>query len=138
VLCRDEIPFVDRSALIDSFRGDPAYQTVFGSNPYVDACTGWDVPAADAVMGEPVTGDMPVLIFIGQFDPHSPTPVAEEAANKLAHANVIEIPGQGHNVLGTGDCAVSIRNAWIDHPESPPEATGCLDALSVSFATRSK
>jgi pimeloyl-ACP methyl ester carboxylesterase len=138
VLCRDEIPFVDRSALVDSFRGDAAYQTLFGSNPYVEACTGWDVPAADAVMGEPVAADIPVLILTGQFDPHSPTPVAEEAASKLSHSYVIEIPSHGHNVLGAGDCAVSIRNAWIDHPESPPEATGCLDALSVSFATRSK
>jgi pimeloyl-ACP methyl ester carboxylesterase len=137
VLCRDELPFVDRSALADSFRGDAAYQTVFGSNPYVDACTAWNVPAADAVMGEPVTGDIPVLIFTGQFDPHSPPPVAEEAANKLARAYIVEIPGQGHNVLGTGDCGVSIRNTWVDHPESPPETTGCLDALSVSFATGS-
>jgi pimeloyl-ACP methyl ester carboxylesterase len=137
VLCRDEIPFVDRSALVDSFRGDAAYQAVFGSNPYVEACTGWDVPPADAVMGEPVAADIPALIFTGQFDPHSPTPVAEEAASKLSHSYVIEIPSHGHNVLGTGYCAVSIRNVWIDHPESPPEATGCLDTLSVSFATGS-
>jgi pimeloyl-ACP methyl ester carboxylesterase len=136
VLCRDQLPFVDWSALADSFRGDAAYETVFGSNPNVDACTVWDVPAANAVMGEPVAGDIPVLIFTGQFDPHSPTPVAEEAANKLAHANVIEIPGQGHNVLGTGDCAVSIRNAWFDHPESPPETTSCLGALSVRFTSK--
>lgn len=33
-------------------------------------------------------------------DPHSPTPVAEEAASKLSRAYVVEIPGQGHNVLG--------------------------------------
>jgi pimeloyl-ACP methyl ester carboxylesterase len=136
VLCRDELPFVDRSTLADSLRGDAAYQAVFGSNPYLDACTVWDVPAADAVMGEPVTGDVPVLIFTGQFDPHSPAPVAEEAANKLSRAYVVEIPGQGHNVLGTGDCAVSIRNAWVDHPESPPETTGCLDALSVRFTSK--
>jgi pimeloyl-ACP methyl ester carboxylesterase len=138
VLCRDEIPFVDRSALVDSFRGDAAYQTGFGSNPYVEACTGWDVPAADAVMGEPVAADIPALILTGQFDPHSPTPVAEEAASKLSHSYVIEIPSHGHNVLGTGHCAVSIRNAWIDHPESPPEATGCLDTLSVTLATGSR
>jgi pimeloyl-ACP methyl ester carboxylesterase len=137
VLCRDEVPFVDRSSLADSLRGDAAYQAVFGSNPYLDACLAWDVPAAEAVMGEPVTGDVPVLILTGQFDPHSPTPVAEEAASKLARAYVVEIPGQGHNVLGTGDCAVSIRNAWVAHPESPPDATGCLASLSVSFATAS-
>lgn len=137
VLCRDEVPFVDRSTLADSLRGDAAYQAVFGSNPDLDACLAWDVPAAEAVMGEPVTGDVPVLILTGQFDPHSPTPVAEEAASKLARAYVVEIPGQGHNVLGTGDCAVSIRNAWVAHPESPPDATGCLASLSVSFATAS-
>lgn len=100
VLCRDQVPFVDRSTLADSLRGDAAYQAVFGSNPYLDACTAWDVPAAAAVMGEPVTGDVPVLISTGQFDPHSPTPVAEEAASKLSRAYVVEIPGQGHNVLG--------------------------------------
>jgi pimeloyl-ACP methyl ester carboxylesterase len=137
VLCRDQAPFVDRSTLADSLRGDAAYQAVFGSNPYLDACSAWDVPAAEAVMGEPVTGDVPVLILTGQFDPHSPTPVAEEAASKLSRAFVVEIPGQGHNVLGTGDCAVSIRNAWVARPESPPDATGCLAALSVSFATGS-
>lgn len=138
VLCRDEVPFVDRSALADSLRGDAAYQAVFGSNPYFDACAAWDVPAADAVMGEPVSGDVPVLILTGQFDPHSPTPVAEEAASQLSRAYVVEVPGQGHNVLGTGDCGVSIRNVWVDHPESPPDAIGCLDALSVSFETGSR
>jgi pimeloyl-ACP methyl ester carboxylesterase len=102
VLCRDELPFVDRSALADSFRGDAAFVTVFGSSPYVDACSVWDVLAADAVMSEPVAGDVPVLILTGQFDPHSPAPVAEEAANKLSRAYVIAIPGQGHNVLGFG------------------------------------
>jgi pimeloyl-ACP methyl ester carboxylesterase len=134
VLCRDEVPFVDRAALTDSFRGDPAYETVFGSNPYVEACTVWDVPPGGAVMGEPVTADIPVLILIGQFDPHSPTAVAEEAATGLSNAYVVEVPAQGHNVLGTGDCAVSIRNAWVEHPGSPPEGTSCLETLSVSFA----
>lgn len=138
VLCRDELPFVDRSALVDSFRGDAAYQAVFGSNPYLEACAVWDVPAADAMMGEPVTADIPVLILTGQFDPHSPTPVAEEAAGRFPHSYVIEMPGQGHNVLGSSGCGVSIRNAWVDHPASPPETTGCLDTLSVSFATGSK
>lgn len=39
--------------------------------------------------------------------------------------------------LHRGHAGVSIRNAWVADPESPPDATGCLAALSVSFATGS-
>lgn len=133
VLCRDQVPFVDDSTLADSFRGDAAYETVFGSNPYVDACSAWKVAASEREMGEPVSTNTPMLILTGEFDPHSPAPVARDAANELPNAFVVEVPGQGHNVLGAGDCAVSIRNAWVEHPESPPEGTSCLETLSVSF-----
>ena len=135
-LCRDELPFVDLTALADA-AGEPlAYQSVFGvDNPYFAACEVWDVPPASAVGSEPLASDVPMLIFTGQLDSTSPLPLAEAAASSFETPYVFEVPGQTHNVMGFAHCTIEIRNAWIDDPASPPEDSGCLTELRTVFAS---
>ena len=136
VFCRDEAPFVDRATLAGSVAGDPPLDAVFGDHPYLAACDVWDVPPASASVQQPVTSVVPTLALVGQFDSFSPVAIAREALASFSSGYLVEIPGQTHNVLGFGDCAVSIRNAWIDHPTSAPTDTSCLRAQEVHFLTK--
>jgi hypothetical protein len=44
------------------------------------------------------------------------------------------VPAQTHNVIGFADCAITIRNAWVDQPDAPPADTSCLATLTISFS----
>jgi hypothetical protein len=43
------------------------------------------------------------------------------------------VPAQTHNVLGYTECTLTIRNAWVDHPDRAPAETGCLAGLRITF-----
>jgi pimeloyl-ACP methyl ester carboxylesterase len=135
VLCRDEVPFIDRGRLSEEIGGDRAYRDVFGHDPYVAACGAWHVPPADPTVAQPVRVDVPLLMLVGQFDSYSSAADARDIAATLPRAWVVEVPGQTHNALGFSDCPIGIRNAWAKTPASPPAGTGCLNQLGVSFST---
>lgn len=134
VLCRDELPFLDRSAIEAEVAGEPAFERVFLSSPFVAACDAWDVPPADGTTAEPVSTDVPLLILPGQFDSYSPPSVAASTTDTLGTSWVVAVPGQTHNTLGFHDCPIEIRNAWNLDPVSAPE-DGCLASMpAVDFA----
>jgi pimeloyl-ACP methyl ester carboxylesterase len=136
VLCRDEVPFIDRADLSALVRSGPAFAEVFSHPPYLAACKVWDVPPATPAVHKPVHTDVPLLMLPGQFDSFSPASEARAVASTLPRAWVVEVPGQTHNTLGFSDCPISIRNAWVQDPTSAPADTSCLGALGVRFSTR--
>ena len=102
--------------------------------PWADACEAWDVGAADPSVHEALESDVPALILHGRFDPYAPRPLAEEAAAMFSTGWRLEIPVEGFNVF-SNDCAIELRNAWIDSPTEPPDTT-CVDQLPpMSFPT---
>jgi pimeloyl-ACP methyl ester carboxylesterase len=133
IACADQAPFASKAAL-SAAANHPGFG-VFTANPYLAACRIWHVPAAPAQLHQPVRTSVPMLIMTGQFDAFSPLPDARAAAASLHRAWVIQIPWQAHNVLGGSQCAINIRNAWINAPNRPP-ATGCLHHVQpVPFDT---
>ncbi len=133
VFCRDEAPFIDQASLESAAGDDTWLRAVFAQDPYSAACGVWDVGASAPTVHEPVDTDVPLLLIVGQFDSFSPMPIAMEAAKTFDNVHVLEIPGQTHNALGFNDCPIEIRNAWVQHPESPPVDTACLKKLGVRF-----
>jgi hypothetical protein len=69
-----------------------------------------------------------MLIYIGGYDAYSSLPDAEQATTSFSGSFLVDVPYQGHNVLGSLDCYRNIRNAWIEDPTSPPE-TGCIEEI---------
>lgn len=136
ILCRDVEPFVSRRTLQNLAGDDPAYVEAFAHDPYLDICARWKVPPADSDVSRPVRTDVPTLMFTGQFDPFGGLRVAQAAAVSFSRAWVIQVPSFGHNVLGPGECARSIRNAWVEHPAAPPPRARCLNRLALAFTTR--
>jgi pimeloyl-ACP methyl ester carboxylesterase/streptogramin lyase len=121
MICHDEAPFANRSALPTA----GIFFEDYGKNPYLDACGIWDVGAASPVTHTAVTTSIPVLIFHGQFDTYAPPSTATKWAKGLQRSFVYAVPGYGINVVGGDNCPIGIRNAWIQNPIVAPEV-GCL------------
>jgi pimeloyl-ACP methyl ester carboxylesterase len=128
ILCHDEVPFVEASRLTAMAGGDPGFQDAYVDSPYLDVCETWDVGEATSVAHRPVSSEVPMLIYAGSYDAYGPLPVAKQAIASLSGAFLVEVPYQGHNVLGSLDCYRDIRNAWIEDPTSPPD-TGCIEEI---------
>lgn len=136
ILCGDDEPLVDLEAVDTDPR--PSVQVVLGDNPYVAACEAWRVPPADEVVNEQPGGTYPLLVLVGEFDSFAPHAFVAQSLSDRQATYVLEVPAQTHNVLGFADCALTIRNAWIDRPEAPPADTSCLATLRISFARPSR
>lgn len=128
ILCHDEVPFLEASRLTGLADGDPGFQDAYVASPYLDVCEAWDVGEATPMAHRPVSSDIPMLIFAGRYDAFGPLPVAEQAVASLSGSFLVDVPYQGHNVLGSLDCYRDIRNAWIEEPTSPPD-TGCIQEI---------
>ena len=130
--CRDQLAFTTQAHLVALADGDPAYEQAFARTPFFEACTIWDVGSADPEVHEPVTSDVPTLLLVGRFGPYAPRPVIEEAARTLSTSWIVEFPNEGHNVL-SDECAVDLRNTWIEDPASPPDTSCVGDLGSPTF-----
>jgi len=128
ILCHDEVPFVEASRLTEMAGGDPGFEDAYAASPYLDVCEAWDVGEASSVANRPVSSDIPMLIYVGDYDAFGPLPVAEQAVSSLSGSFLVDVPYQGHNILGSLDCYRGIRNAWIEDPTSPPDS-GCIEEV---------
>ena len=133
VLCRDEAPFVDASALRRAARGLPGLTEGLGTSPYLAACSVWRVPPAAPRLHAPVNATVPVLMISGQFDPFSPPRLTTELGRSLVNSFAIEVPGLNHNPFQYTGCQVRIRDTWLERPSSPPTGTRCLRRPSLVF-----
>jgi pimeloyl-ACP methyl ester carboxylesterase len=127
-VCHDQLAFVRQTALDALTRGAPAYREAFAESPWPAVCRIWDAGRAAPDVHAAVRSNVPVLMFVGRFDPYGSPLFARQAARTLPRSWVVEIPDEGYNALGDSYCALAIRNAWIDRPTSPPN-TACAKKL---------
>jgi len=80
------------------------------------------VPAND---GEPVRGDTPVLIVLGEADPQDPAANVADAPVELPRSKTVVVPGQGHTV-GHRGCMPTLVAAFIK--------AGTVDGLDTTCA----
>jgi pimeloyl-ACP methyl ester carboxylesterase len=131
--CREEVPFDSyENALALAADLPPAladhYLFLFSFWQF-SLCQVWTVEPADPVVNEPVSSDVPVLIFAGQFDPIAPPEWGQLAAETLSSSFFYEFPGLGHGVMDSDHCALGIGLQFLDEPTTEPDAS-CLDHLS--------
>lgn len=113
----------------------PGVTAAYEASPFVDVCTAWPVTGADPAVDDPVAGDVPTLVTIGQFAPYAPESVVRAGLHGLAAATYVVAPGVGHNVVASSDCLVDARKTWIDELSLAPPALGCLDEQTPPFVT---
>jgi pimeloyl-ACP methyl ester carboxylesterase len=136
VVCRDVLPFTDRSSLMELAGNDPGLDEAFVRSPFLEACNSWDVPPGDPLVAMPLTSDVPVLVLVGRFDPFGMLPYARAGVLTLSNADVLVSPVNGHQVTGPKEppdsCMVRVRDAWLDDPQAEPDAS-CVDRLELGY-----
>lgn len=101
------------------------------SGPILNACKFWPTGDVPAWLHQPVTGDVPALLFGGTVDPATPLAGLEEVRSKLKNAQAVVVPGAGHDVGGA--CMDQIVAAFLDRPLAKVD-TGCVKPIVTHFA----
>ena len=95
---------------------------------YFDLCDDWPVEQADPSTKTPLMSDIPTLVLAGEFDPITPPTYARLVASRLSNAYLYEFSGIGHGVMGSGPCATTVIESFLDDPAITPDAA-CVNAL---------
>lgn len=128
VECRERAPFADREALAEQRDSGPAWAvSAVEAEAGLGDCDIWAAPPADASVGDPVAGDVPMLVLAGRFDPITPPEWSERTAERQTTAWFFELPGSGHGV-SLDPCADELIVEFLDDPATEP-APACLGEL---------
>jgi len=134
-VCAEDADFTPGEVDLSGLPSPLASQEKDGAGAILQACRDWDVPSLGPGVDTPVTSDVPVLLFNGQYDPITPPAFGEAAAESLSHSYLFTFPGRGHGALPEDPCAQEIARSFLDDPGSRPK-TGCLaDEKPVTFTT---
>ena len=134
LLCPDEP--TESSELARLADGAPGYLEAYVRGPYTsDICPAWNVEKAGAEEGDPITSNIPMLIFVGTYDAYGSPKVVRESATSLSQAFVVVAPHGGHNAMSTSECYIGIRNAWLESPTSAPDTSCVAKIPDLRFVT---
>ena len=81
---------------------------------------------------DPVTADIPTLVFSGKMDTQTATSWGPEAARHLPRAQAIVFPEAGHGVLAFSQCARDLGVAFIENPGVALDKS-CVAGLAATF-----
>jgi pimeloyl-ACP methyl ester carboxylesterase len=140
VVCREDVPFTDPAALATAASGSFA-AAALGDPGDLDECAAWKVPAASAVSRAPSAITQPTIVFHGAYDPTSSTGDAQQVARELQHGFEYEVPGVSTyptyvnptNESTASQCALAIRNGFIDDPSRTPDSSCLAAATGAAF-----
>ena len=124
VICSED---ADRLAARDADK-----DTLLGTR-FVDVlktqCGIWPHGTRPADFNAPLTGDVPVLILGGEFDPVTPPRYAEAIVKTLPKGRVLIAKGQGHSVLGRG-CFPKLAARFVDTRDALSLDADCVKDFS--------
>lgn len=136
VICAEELPFSSPEEAFDLAQGTPPQIANFfpGSvQPLFTACQAWGADP-DPRENLPVTSSIPALVLGGEFDPITPPSWGRMAAESLGQAYFYEFPANGHWVTRSSGCAISIMLAFLEKPDTQPDA-GCIAKIGgINFS----
>ncbi len=115
VTCAEDLPRIKpgegEKAAAGSYLGD------YRLRQQRAACGVWPRGAIPEDYPKPVRSAAPTLLVVGEWDPVTPPPLAEEVARTLPNGRVLVVPHGAHGQAGL-------------------EAAGCLDTLVAAFLER--
>ncbi|MGQ0800361.1 MAG: alpha/beta hydrolase [Pseudomarimonas sp.] len=91
-------------------------------------CSVWPRGTRDPKFRQPLSGDLPVLLISGEFDPVTPPRYADEVAKSLPNSRALVLPGQGHSVVGIG-CMPKLFAQFIETRDAKKLDAKCLERL---------
>ena len=75
--------------------------------------------------------DIPTLVMVGEFDPATPPIWGDLTVETLSNGTVVHIPGEGHSLVSTNSCAISLMDAFFADPSQLD--TSCVDEIEPIF-----
>ncbi len=94
-----------------------------------DVCRAFGIGETDPHEREPVTSDIPTVVFGGEYDPITPPAWGHTATETLSHSSFVLFPGSAHGELfGRHDCAIAIAASFLDDPTRVPDES-CIAGL---------
>lgn len=118
VACTEDAPLINISE--DTER-------VFGNNAqtFIEVCSAWPENAPPAVVHEPVSSDVPVLMLSGEADPITPPWHAEQLSNSLSNDLHLIFADMGHG-NSSSECTAKILNQFVDSASVNDLDTDCV------------
>jgi len=96
-------------------------------------CADWPVEHVPAAFNDPVTADVPTLVFGGTLDPITPYVESKAQADRMPDARFVSVPNGGHGVGGFDDCTKSARQGFWDDPAAElPACTAAIEGTPFS------
>lgn len=112
---------------------DPAdADTVMGTDfaaSLIAQCAIWPKGKRDPDFRAPLTGDLPVLVLSGEFDPVTPARYGDQVVKTLPKGRHLVLPGQGHNVIGVG-CMPKLFAQFVENADATRLDATCLKRLT--------
>jgi hypothetical protein len=134
LVCRDEIPFVDRAEIARAARASPDPGPVVVEPLELSACDVWGSRPTDRGSRTLPPQSVPALALLGTIDPTLPPDAAARLRATFSTVAAVEVPWTNRVVSAqVTDCARSVRDAFLDAPSASPDAA-CLE--TGPFATR--
>lgn len=134
VMCTDDLIGADEEDILDAmdtlpsqFVGD-GEEELFLKYGIFDICEFWSVEEAEPWVKEPLVSDIPTLVLSGELDPVTPPKFGELVAKNLSNSYFYVFPGGGHTGETTSDCALDITAAFVNDPETEPDAS-CIEEM---------
>ena len=137
VTCAEDVPFINQDEAAKLNAGNP-----FGNYRVFQqtrACGMWPRGEIPTDFLEPVSSNVPVLIFSGNMDPVTPSRYGEEVARHLPNSRHVIIPEAGHGVDGLTDpgCMDRIAIEFVDKSDANNLDVSCVERMAPPpFVTR--
>jgi pimeloyl-ACP methyl ester carboxylesterase len=130
VTCAEDVPFIDQAEAARLNAGNP-----FGNYRVFQqtrACGMWPQGKIPADFREPVSSNIPVLIFSGNMDPVTPPQRGEEVARYLPDSRHVIIPQAGHGVDGLAEpeCVDRIIMEFMEQGDAKQLNVSCVERMA--------
>jgi len=126
--CADRQRIDTLSGVPDVLDEHPELASLLSLAPTRQACERYNVESAPASFNEPVTSDIPTLVFGDEYDPVTPPDDSEATADALGNATFFLFPGLGHGATLAHECPESIFRAFVADPTVPPDGS-CIASM---------
>jgi pimeloyl-ACP methyl ester carboxylesterase len=130
VTCAEDVPFINQEEVAKLNANNP-----FGNYRVFQqtrACGMWPRGKIPTDFLEPVSSNVPVLIFSGNMDPVTPPEYGEEVAKHLRNSRHIVIAEAGHGVDGLKDpgCVDRIAIEFLDKGDAKNLHVSCVERMA--------
>jgi pimeloyl-ACP methyl ester carboxylesterase len=139
VTCAEDVPFIDQEEAARLNAGNP-----FGDYRVFQqtrACGMWPRAKIPDNFRDPVSSNVPVLIFSGNMDPVTPPQRGEEIAKNLPNSRHVILPQAGHGVDGLTDpgCVDRLIRDFMEKGDAKNLDIRCVERMAPPpFATEAR